>query len=152
MGGIGLNVFFDHTEKFVKVDIETMNFVKAYFKNCKWGTLSQQLTKDWILFAKENDGFLCCVHSVGIANQIVPMMFYDYKNMKLRVGLEYCECSCGWQGDIANPILPYLYETLDLENCLAIIDKLKRTIDFLNCPICNQKLNRAAVWLKTVTN
>ena len=142
------NVFDNYGEKFISVNRQNIESVlKTDFKDYVLGETVGEILKEMISFAEDNHGFLCAVTSVGISKHIIYMLFYTYHDMRLRVGLEYSKCQCGWNGTVANPLVPYLYETLD--NRFTILNELKNKISFLNCPICNQPLNRPAIWLQT---
>lgn len=146
------NMFFDCEQKFYKinriewVEIQKKNEFDGVKLNSKW--LIDKVNK-MIEFTERNKDFFCAITKVTIKNVkdcILPMLFYKMERGCIRVRIEHVKClNCGWQGNIANPTLPDLYDLVpDKFNTM----EKGYQISTMNCPKCNKKLERHAIWIE----
>lgn len=101
-------------------------------------------------FVSNHKGFCCGITKAKIGKEkyfFLPMLFYKKCSEWIRVRIETTKCSaCSWQGNIANPTLPDLYEVLD--NKFELM-KNAMQIETVPCPKCNKMLKRHAIWVET---
>ena len=151
MSCFGEKTFFDCGQKFyiinrdIWIELKIKNQYEGIDLNSK--TLCNVVNK-LVNFTEHNDGFLCAITKVEFGKAkgfILPMLFYIINNEYVRVRIEYIKCSnCGWEGNIANPTLPDLYEFIP--NRFNQMEK-GYNIPTVNCPNCENLLERYAIWV-----
>lgn len=142
------NVFFEGNHKFVIIDRKKWS---QYEERGSINGFPINWIKDTVLkmldFTEKHDEFLVAFTTViigQIRQYFVPMMFYRSQVGLIRVALEFSDChNCGWNGIIANPKAHHLYEMTDLKHAYSPTECL---VPRINCPICNSKLERYAIW------
>lgn len=100
-----------------------------------------------IKFLKEHTGFSLAIHKYYIGKSRFKWIFcvlYEISGMYQRVQIENTMCAkCGWQGIVANPTVPSLYDTVRDKNKAL---NLAWNLPSKNCPSCGEKLDRHNVW------
>lgn len=86
--------------------------------------------------------------SKGGAIGWVATVLYNYDKEIHRVQLENGKCKkCEWSGIIANPTDVLLF--INVKNNIEIMRKAWE-LPMLGCPICNEKLERPAIWVEPI--
>lgn len=149
-----LDSFNNCKQVFYVINKERFNYLKqlSHFEEVTINkTLIDKLNM-LLQFVNSHEGFCCAITKAQLGKKRYfwfPMLFYKKFNRWIRVRIETVKCSaCGWQGNIANPTLPDLYETLDNKYKLM---KAGEQIETIPCPICNCLLERHAIWVETVS-
>lgn len=144
--------FINCKQRFIIIDKEKWKCLKerGEYEGVKFEhkSLLDSITK-MVEFAEENIGFCCAITKsmIGTMKSFwFPVLFYESDIGWIRVRIELIEClNCRWKGNVANPSLPDLYDTV--ENKFEEM-KVVQQLNFLKCPECNSKLKRDAIWLK----
>ena len=80
------------------------------------------------------------------AKRWLPCLLYKYKGEWRRVVIQYVHClKCDWNGSIACPTEPELYETM--ENKFDILEKMWQ-LPFCKCPKCGNEISSQAIWIE----
>ncbi len=100
-------------------------------------------------FVKNHEGFSLALFrcKIGTTRWVwVACILYRINNMWQRVQIENIVCEyCGWNGKSTNPTVPSLYDTVkDRQNALNSAWNQPE----VNCPICEKKLMRRAIWVQ----
>lgn len=150
MNNIQEGSFYDCDQKFYIINEDKWNeLLKAKqldgigIDNKTFVTYMDKLMK----FCGKHKEFCCAITKVyfdkkkGIWH---PFLFYHIGSKRIRVRIENAKCiKCNWEGIIANPTLPDLYETVSDR-----FSKMKASYGnpSVGCPCCGEKLPRFAVW------
>jgi hypothetical protein len=147
----------------VTKSIEVVNEAKLYLIDMdKWYMVENNKAIDGVIlggenifrllsgmaeFVRKHDGFSLAVYhyNIGPIKWIwASCIIYKVNNMWQRVQIENIVCeSCGWKGEIANPTIPSLYDTVkDRQGALNFAWNLPE----VKCPKCAKKLKRNAIW------
>lgn len=100
-----------------------------------------------LAWSGSHEGFQCALTAthIGPTKKFwLPILFFESEVGMIRVSIENARCDyCTWNGYIANPTSPYLFETLS-DRFL----KMKEAANYpcVPCPQCGAKFNRNAVW------
>lgn len=146
------NSFYNFGQKFYIINQETFanlkqlrEFDKVYIDNILIERINILLE-----FTNNHEEFCCAITKARMGRKRYfwfPMLFYKKCFSWIRVRIETTKCLvCGWQGSIANPTLPDLYETLD--NKFELM-KVATQIETIPCPNCNSLLRRHAIWVES---
>ena len=106
---------------------------------------------DWLdcllTFTEHHSGFSCGITKLKIGKVSSfwnPILFFRTQNAWVRVGLENVKCCCGWEGIIANPSLPYLFEAVTER--FEEMNKAAQSGKCI-CPICSRQVDRNSIWI-----
>jgi hypothetical protein len=144
--------FINCKQRFIIIDKDKWKYLKegGEYEGVKFEhkSLLDSITK-MVQFSEENNGFSCAITKSMIGTRKsfwFPVLFYESDIGWIRVRLELIKClNCGWKGNGANPSLSDLYDAVENKfEEMKIVQQLK----CLNCPKCNSKLKRDAIWLK----
>lgn len=151
--------YFD--EKIAIVDIDKLISIKDELTNeDAYGKLFVEFLEKKYDIIKENECF-----ELGILesfygtvkfkqSKLVYLPYLIFHDVNIiggryyKVELQYCKCKeCGWNGQIANPS--------SFEFTMFLKDKYKamEEISLISgklCPVCNNKLDRTALWIKAI--
>ena len=111
-----------------------------------------KLVSGMVEFTKQHDEFslACYRYKIGFEKWFwifIELLKTDIGWQRIHIERISCE-SCGWEGDIANPTLPSLYDTVDNKEG-ALNSAWAHPVK--NCPICGKKLQRFAIWTETTS-
>ena len=147
----------------ISKSIEVVNDEPLYIFNVeKWNFIKSNPVIDGVLiggeslirlvsgmveFTKQHDEFSLAFYRYKIGSKKWFWIFIELLKTDIgwqRVHIEEIICeSCGWKGNIANPTFPSLYDTVDNKGD-ALNNAWAHTVK--NCPICENKLPRFAIW------
>lgn len=100
-----------------------------------------------IEFVKKHTDFTLAMHKYFIGQSRYKWIFcvlYEMAGEYQRVQIENTMCAkCGWQGIVANPTIPSLYDTVKDRNEAL---NLAWNLPSKSCPSCGEKLDRHNVW------
>lgn len=106
---------------------------------------------DWLesmlTFTEHHSGFSCGITKLRIGKLRSfwnPILFFWSQNELVRVGIENVKCCCGWEGIIANPTLPYLFDAIPNR-----YEEMNKAVQYGKCicPLCNKQIDRNAIWI-----
>lgn len=144
--------------------IEVVNDEKLYLINMeRWHVIEREKEIDGISlggehllrslfgmadFVKQHEGFSLAFYRYSIGKSMWKWLFcilYNISGEWQRVQIENITCEfCGWNGEIANPTLPSLYDTVkDRQGALNSAWNLPK----IECPTCGKKLTRNPIWI-----
>jgi hypothetical protein len=147
--------------------IELVNDEKLYLIDMElWNILESDNEIDGILIGGENilkalyrmadfvmrhEGFSLAFYRYSIGSTRYIWLFcivYNINDKWQKVQIENVTCEfCGWKGEIANPTVPSLYDTVkDMQGALNSAWNLHE----VNCPTCGKKLTRKAIWVEEI--
>ena len=145
------NIFYDCGEKFHVITKEIWEDVKTtkILNGIGFGGESIiNIMKGMIEFSEQYEGFYVAVTKITMGKvkcYWMPILFFQTNSSLVRVRIERTKCgTCGWHGEIANPMLSDLY--ISVPNYFEEMRK-KEQIEKINCPKCNSKLERYAIWV-----
>lgn len=98
-------------------------------------------------FVRRHEGFSLAFYRYYIGPIRYRWLFcivYKINDEWQRVQIESTNCGfCGWNGNVANPTVPSLYDTVkDIQGALNLAWNLPE----VKCPACGKKLMRSAIW------
>ena len=147
--------FFNCNQKFYIIDKTTLDELHEadWFEGVPINNLLINEIDKLFCFVRKHPNFCCAITKIQTKSKKsfwLPLLFYKSLSGWVRVRIEYTVCPyCGWKGQIANPTLPDLYETL--ENKFDLLQTASQ-IKSLPCPRCNKNLCRHSIWVETSSN
>jgi len=140
-------------EKLYIIDVEQWNVIKynpVIDEVSLGGENIMRLLSGMIEFTKQHDEFCLAFYRCNIGTTRWRWLFCELLKTDMgwqRVKIEQIICeNCGWKGEIANPTLPSLYDT---------VSNKQEALNFAwaqpakNCPICGKRLPRFSIWTQS---
>lgn len=151
MDDFEFQTFINCGQRFYVIDALKWERLKndGSFKEVSFGSANLiNIISNMVQFAENHSGFYCAITKSRIGNIKyfwLPLLFLETEIGPIRVRIETTTCQeCGWQGIIANPTLPDLYDTVNDK-----FNEMNKTVQLRTkrCPVCNAKLGRHAIWI-----